>query len=301
MSRIVSQLAARLELLSSSLLELIVVGPHRPVAQFRREPLVNGIYVVHAPHGAILLSGLMLESDDATLQATRADRIDALGAGGFASTYRVVDLGTPDLARQLGRIVFDLFGGAFPLSQDLPAEPAADITAAATAAVVPEAAPTFRKRSRPRKEEAPATAPVEAAIAAAVEPAIVAPAAKKRGRPSKNVPPPVVTPADDSLMARDDAGRDADQTATNGGATNGSSAPAEPSRTINSGSSAATLVDSNDIAVDSADPDHPADTTDSNGSNDGEANGGPMLQMTKNQRREKRRRELALLLRGGEG
>lgn len=300
MSRIVSQLAARLELLSSSLLELIVVGPHRPVTQFRREPLVNGIYVVHAPHGAILLSGLMLESDDAALQGTRADRIDALGTGGFASTYRVVDLGTPDLARQLGRIVFDLFGGAFPLSQDQPASVAADLEAAAEVAVVPEAAPTFRKRGRPRKGEPAAPAPVAAIAAPAalpVAPATDIPAPKKRGRPPKNA----VTQASGRIPGIDDPGSDTDPVEASSSANAGDGVSGEPSRTINTDTPAATLVDTADAIVDASAADDDSNRLDPNGTDGGDGNGGPMLQMTKNQRREKRRRELALLLRGGEG
>jgi hypothetical protein len=285
MSRIVSQLAARLELLSSSLLELIVVGPHRPVSLFRREPLVNGIYVVHAPHGAILLSGLILETDSVATQSERADRIDALGTAGFASTYRVVDLGTADLARQLGRIVFDLFSGAFPLSQDQTAQTSTDAESAARAAEVPEAAPQFRKRGRPRKEESVAPASEDT----------LPPVARKRGRPPKN---PFAAPV-------------AAASTTDGAAVPADLATLEPaavddaSGTINSDAPVATLVDSKDEShakndavangVDGADASDPTATGDGD-----DTSGGPMLQMTKNQRREKRRRELALLLKNGE-
>lgn len=292
MPRIVSQLAARLELLSSSLLDLIVVGPHRPVSQFRREPLVNGLYVVHAPHGAILLSGLMLDTDDDALQGTRADRIDALGAGGFATTYRVVDLGTADLARQLGRIVFDLFGGAFPLSQDAPALPATDVEKAAAASEIGESAPTFRKRGRPRKAETQAAAPqkeVEAETSGSVtDSQQSAPAPKKRGRPPKIM---TALPSEDIPVA-DVADVDpgpapvGDVSATEQGA-GGTRATHSSSATLDVAKRGAGTT-RQEIASDEEN-----DADDSSEPDGGGRPGEPVLIMTKNQRREKRRRELA--------
>lgn len=92
------------------------VGPRHPVSEFSFESGRNAFYVVYAGNGIPLKAGVLLASKPPQEKGRIFAEVEMLGRLGYATAYRLLDLGSELLAIEIGRILLDLFGATLPLS-----------------------------------------------------------------------------------------------------------------------------------------------------------------------------------------
>jgi hypothetical protein len=169
----------------------IAVSPSYSIDDFPYQKADNYIYVLYSTNGMPLNVGAVLGSTGKRDQNRIIKEIQSFGANGYVETFRILELGSAEIAQHIERLIQELFTGTLPLktSAQLEAEgaepePVAMPQLAATGkrrrrrtatSATTEAAPA-KRRGRPRKSGATTAATPDAAAPA-----------KRRGRPKKNV------------------------------------------------------------------------------------------------------------------
>jgi hypothetical protein len=189
----------------------IAVSPSFSIDDFPYQKADNYIYVLYSTNGMPLNVGAVLGSTAKRDQNRIIKEIQSFGANGYVETFRVLELGSPEIARHIERLIQDLFTGTLPLktSAQLEAEgaepePVAMVQPVSTGkrrrrrsakSETTETAPA-KRRGRPRKDDTATTATPEGAAPAkrrgrpkksgAAGEAVLATPAKRRGRPKKS-------------------------------------------------------------------------------------------------------------------
>jgi hypothetical protein len=168
----------------------IAVSPSYSIDDFPYQKADNYIYVLYSTNGMPLNVGAVLGSTGKRDQNRIIKEIQSFGANGYVETFRILELGSAEIARHIERLIQDLFTGTLPLktSTQLEAEggepePVPMVQPATTgkrrrrrtATSETSAAAPAKRRGRPRKSDAATAATPEGAVPA-----------KRRGRPRKN-------------------------------------------------------------------------------------------------------------------
>jgi hypothetical protein len=169
----------------------IAVSPSYSIDDFPYQRADNYIYVLYSSNGMPLNVGAVLGSTGKRDQNRIIKEIQSFGANGYVETFRVLELGSAEIARNIERLIQELFTGTLPLktSAQLEAESAQPEPASTV-----EPATGKRRRGRPATSEATTAAPAKrrgrpakkamAATGGATQER--AAPAKRRGRPAKN-------------------------------------------------------------------------------------------------------------------
>lgn len=198
-SRLMVELASQMTSYIADMFEGITVSRNHPIADFPLKEKENYLYVLYSANGMPLFVGTVVESMDKRKRNAAMKEIQNFAGSGFATSFRVIQFESEQLAVHVENWVKDLFQAALPFANVI-AVNRSSTTRRAGGDAEQLAAPK-RRRGRPRKSDADAVTstgekrgrgrPRKSESSSASTTA----GKKRRGRPRKNTEPVTAAPA----------------------------------------------------------------------------------------------------------